>query len=179
MKIGGFKMGKSKEGNGKDNAASGNPKVTQIAGLEEQLNGRTSSLKKTEDKLKKLSSNGKNGKGNNDILARPHGPIGELSINEEDDQTEIITAEKEPDAIEEKSAGGIKLVEVKATIPPPPEKAAKVEPKADDLNSLFASDDEEENPLASLIRTLPDVETNELMEDLKEIKEIIKDWQKK
>jgi hypothetical protein len=30
-----------------------------------------------------------------------------------------------------------------------------------------------------LIRSLPDVDVNELMDDLNEIKDIIKDWQKK
>ena len=61
---------------------------------------------------------------------------------------------------------------------PPKEDKTKSE-DADSLNKLFSSDDEEENPLANLIRSMPDVTTEELLEDLNEIKEIIREWQQK
>jgi hypothetical protein len=66
-----------------------------------------------------------------------------------------------------------------ATTPPKEEKKPPPEEGSDSLNKLFSNDDEEENPLANLIRSLPDVTTEELIDDLNEIKAIIKDWQKK
>ena len=47
---------------------------------------------------------------------------------------------------------------------------------ADSLNNLFSSEEEEENPLAGLINSLPDVTARELMDDLAEIQRIIKEW---
>jgi hypothetical protein len=63
--------------------------------------------------------------------------------------------------------------------PPTPEKDAKLDLSKDSLSSLFAQDEEEENPLAGLMRSLPDITTGELLDDIKEIKGIIEDWQKK
>ena len=50
---------------------------------------------------------------------------------------------------------------------------------ADSLKALFTSEEKEVNPLVSLINSLPDITIDELMDDLKEIKGIIRDWQKK
>jgi hypothetical protein len=61
----------------------------------------------------------------------------------------------------------------------PKEDKTKLEDAGDSLNKLFSSDEEEENPLANLIRSMPDVTTEELLEDLNEIKEIIREWQQK
>jgi len=66
-----------------------------------------------------------------------------------------------------------------AIIPPKEEKKPPAEESGDSLNKLFSNDEEEENPLANLIRSLPDVTTEELIDDLNEISAIIKDWQKK
>jgi hypothetical protein len=62
---------------------------------------------------------------------------------------------------------------------PPKEDKTKPEDAADSLNKLFSNDEEEENPLANLIRSMPDVTTEELLEDLNEIKGIIREWQQK
>jgi hypothetical protein len=48
----------------------------------------------------------------------------------------------------------------------------------DSLGNLFSSQEEEVNPLANLINSLPDVSVQELIDDLGEIKGIIKEWQK-
>jgi hypothetical protein len=77
-----------------------------------------------------------------------------------------------------------------ATIaPPPPPLAAPVkkeEPKKGgvldlgaSIGNIFTDVEDEVNPLANLIRVLPDVAATELIDDLKEINDIIKDWQKK
>jgi hypothetical protein len=58
-------------------------------------------------------------------------------------------------------------------------KVAKGSMDAESLKALFDSHEEEENPLAKLINSLPDITVDELMDDLKEIKDIIRDWQKK
>jgi hypothetical protein len=47
------------------------------------------------------------------------------------------------------------------------------------LSGLFIDDEEEENPLANLIKSLPDYTTQEIVEDLKEIKRIIHEWQRR
>jgi hypothetical protein len=181
MKIGVFNVGNKKEDNGK-------AKVNQIAGLQDELKDRTNNLKQTEKKLKKLS-------GNNDV--KPHGPLSDLTLDgadtgEEGEAPEVqLPANPQPTV---QVVDGIKMVEVRAnpTAPPPPpaassqaqassppKKDTKTDSIGDNLNALFAQVEEEENPLASLIKTLPEVEVTELMEDLKEIKDIIKDWQKK
>ncbi len=49
----------------------------------------------------------------------------------------------------------------------------------DSLGSLFNQNEEETNPLANLINSLPDVTVGELIDDLNEIKRIIKEWQPK
>jgi hypothetical protein len=182
MKFKGFKIGKSKEKNGDENATAGGATVTQIAELEEHLNGQTDNLKQTEKKLKKLSGKVGDTENTEDVIAKPHGPIGELSVEPEDDLAiEASTADEDVDVVPEESDEKVKLVEVTAetTTPPPAEKEEKVEATGDSLDKLFSDDEEEENPLASLIRSLPDVDVNELIDDLKEIKDIIKDWQKK
>ncbi len=181
MKFKEILTGKSKEDKKKENAPADGATATQIAELEEHLNGRTDNLKQTEKRLKKLSGKVGDAENTEDIFARPHGPIGELSVEPEADlDITSITAGEDTDAVPEENAGEVKLVAVKAEAAPPPvQKEVKVEAIGDSLDKLFSSDDEEENPLASLIRSLPEVDVNELMDDLQEIKGIIKDWQKK
>jgi len=63
--------------------------------------------------------------------------------------------------------------------PPEKEKETKLDNNNDSLGNLFSQNDEEVNPLANLINALPDVTARELIDDLKEIKRIIKEWQPK
>jgi hypothetical protein len=200
MKFGGFKIGKSSDTKEKEKVALDGRPAIQIAELEEQLIGRTDSLKQTELKLKNLSGKGKNGKDLDDIAVKPHGPIGELTLEPEVDLTDAAAVLDEPvDGPSEIKTETIKLVELKAEPVPPPvvakevKKEVKAEPvpppaatkevKADlsndSLSSLFSHDEEEENLLANLVKSLPDVAASELLDDIKEIKGIIEDWQKK
>jgi hypothetical protein len=124
---------------------------------------------------------------------RPHAPLQELSVDGEESlegEEALLTDE----AAEEGGEEAVKLVELKAepaaaaALPPapaPPAPEAKKEPKPGDpldisatINSVFTDVEEEENPLANLIKTLPDVAATELMDDLKEINDIMKDWKK-
>jgi hypothetical protein len=193
MKFSTFKFGKSNDkGKEKGKASAIDTKATQIAELEGQLNDRTDDLKQTEKKLKKLSSKVDDISGIEPV--RPHGPIGELSIESGDPFAPDDPIEAENiDTIPKEGVEDIKLVEVKpeaekepeptlipASAPAPAaEKVQKSDSIGDSLKDLFLTDEEEENLLANLIYSLPEVTTDELEEDLKEIKNIIKDWQKK
>jgi hypothetical protein len=122
-----------------------------------------------------------------DTSLRPHGPIAELSV----DSGELeITDTGSPDAKgaeTEKSGNEVKTAVTNAApaafpdTPPanaaPPAAANKEAKSPDDsLNSLFNNEEEVENPLASLINSLPDVSSQELIDDLEEIQRIIKEW---
>jgi hypothetical protein len=209
MKFGGFKLGKSNEPKEKETVALDGRPAIQIAELEEQLSSKTNNLKQAEAKIKNLSGKSKSVKDVDDILVKPHGPIGELTLEPEVDLTDAAMIADEPiDGPLEIKTETIKLVELKAEpvplppaakkaktepIPPPAAKEmkaapvplpavvkeAKVDLSNDSLNNLFSHDEEEENLLASLVRSLPDVAASELLDDIKEIKGIIEDWQKK
>ena len=58
------------------------------------------------------------------------------------------------------------------------EKEPSTEKEDDSINSLFNQEDDEVNPLANLINSLPDVTAQELLDDLGEIKEIIREWER-
>jgi len=206
MRFMGLKIGKSTEKNENGNAGAKGSTATHAAGLEEQLNGRTNNLKQTAKQLKKLSDKVSSSEENEGISHKPHGPIAVLEVGAEDllSGADIIRKSDIGDLPEEEGEE-VKLVEVsakavtlpkseaanppkaqaatppkaEATTPPKEEKKPPPEDGSDSLNKLFSNDEEEENPLANLIRSLPDVTTEELIEDLNEIKAIIKDWQKK
>jgi hypothetical protein len=183
MKFPGFKIGKPKEKNEKENGRDKSATATQIAEMEEQLNDRTDNLKKTEKKLKKLSDKVGDAKESGHDTVLPHGPIAELTIEPGDilkDAAPVI--DENTDAAPKEGGEKVKVVEAIAEPAPPPKdekKQAKAEDSMESLNKLFSDNEEEENPLANLIRSLPDVDVNELVDDLKEINDIIKDWQKK
>lgn len=168
--------------------------------------GKDKTGEKTNDKNKKqhrapedgkeLASPGDISKVLDTAPARPHGPAEELTLENENAENSDVTldevedtgsiklGEMKVDKVTAEQASAIKVVPATAANTPPaaappapPE--AKTEAKSegtDSLGSLFATDDEEENPLAALINSLPDVSVQELMEDLMEIHRIIKEW---
>jgi len=128
-------------------------------------------------------------------VVKPHPPLQELSLDVEQELdtgeallTEETTGESEGETV--------KLVEVKldptAAVPPPPPPAPPAPAGKKDaggkpgdpldisasINSIFTDVEDEENPLANLIKTLPEVAATELIDDLTEINDIIKDWKK-
>lgn len=201
MKIKGFKIGKSKNKTEEETVTTEETTAEQITEMEDKLNGKTKNLEETAQELKELSEVvpedeeapvGPHGPldelkvepeddnaDEEDILAGPHEPLNELSIEPEDKLAELDDNGPEADLPEDTDE--IKVVEVKAGDEPAPE--AESEPKTDDLgndsiNNLFADEEEEENPLANLIKAMPDVTAQELVDDLDEIQGIIKEWQK-
>jgi len=98
-------------------------------------------------------------------------PEGESDIKVEDIGGDSPKPEGESD---------VKVEDIGGDSPKPEgETEAKVEDLGgDSINNLFSDEEDEENPLANLIKSLPDVTANELLDDLNEIQGIIKEWQK-
>ncbi len=124
----------------------------------------------------------------------PHGPMAELTLDASpavDDSDEVVDfGGIEPPVTPGNDEEDVTIVEVKAdelaaakgeavvpaeevSIESAPEEEVKME---DSLSSLFSMDEEEVNPLATLIDSLPDVTVQELMDDIQEIKEIMQEW---
>lgn len=185
MRFKSFKIGKSKEQPDKDTAEAGDTLTAQIADMEEQVNNKTKELEATEQELKELSDTAKVSEEDEDTPPQPHGPLDELTVTPEDELLDV----DDIGALLGEADEGLKVVEVAAGAAAPAE--AKKEPaneeaekepsneKEDDsINSLFSQEEEEVNPLANLINSLPDVTAQELLDDLGEIKEIIREWER-
>jgi hypothetical protein len=181
--IKGFGLGKTKENNAiKPEVSTNSVKVVK---MKDTLNTKTKSLEETE------------------AAVGPHGPIGELSLETDDPDTKkelddeitqppgtepvikVVEMSKKPEAnrgpTTEALSGTPKAAETKTPEKPPTLASATVaKPEAvdDSLSNLFSSHEEEVNPLASLINSLPDVTVQELVDDLNEIRGIINEWQK-
>jgi len=204
MRIKGFKIGKSKD-KPEEDAAAEDTITEQIVEMEDKINDRTKNLEETAQQLQELSDEADNADGDKEVLVGPHPPLDELTVDPEDIQADDEEVEAGPhppldelsiepedklaeiDDIESdidqpgEGAEEIKVVEVISGSEPAVE--GKEEPKVEDIgddsiNNLFSDEEEEENPLANLIKALPDVTAQELVDDLEEIKGIIKEWQK-
>ena len=193
MRFKALKLGKNKEESEEELIETNETTVTQITEMEEQINNKTKDLEETTSKLQELSDT-VNETDDDEEKPKPHGPLSELSVEPEDKMMDIdmdINADASP---LEGTGDDINLVEVgsEPTAPAEPKAETATEPEVstednpeisledddDSFNNLFSSDEEEVNPLANLISSLPDVTAQELADDLKEIKEIIQEWQK-
>ena len=161
-----------------------------VSEMEEHMNERTKDLEAMTKRLKELSKD-----TNENSAIGPHGPIGELSVDDfrPDADSELggdsnIILEDENEEVKIVEIGTITSNSPAATkteASPEPEPASQpsvgsginLEDDSDSLKNLFSDDEEEENPLEKLINSLPDVSAQELLDDLNEIKGIIKDWQ--
>jgi len=191
----GLKFGKKKDKE-KENPTVESTTKPPIEKLEAQLRDRTDGLAQTEKRLKRLSDKVSELGEPENVLEHPHRPLGELSIEPVDSLSGVDTDEQEDiDVKHEIGPEDENLAEFVAEPQAETETEAEAQPQpkpltstkkvekgsldADSLKALFASHEEEENPLKSLINSLPDISIDELMDDLKEIKDIIRDWQKK
>jgi len=128
---------------------------------------------------------------------QPHGPLDELSVeprdqlqelDEEVDTDALLGEDHEEIQVVEVGAGAgaaapaeeLKVVEVTAEANAPAEEKNKPvkEEASDSLSNLFNDEDEEENPLANLINSVPDVTAQELLDDLEELQGIISEQQR-
>ncbi len=184
-------LGKSRGKLERKNDVADNTPATQMDGLGNNINNRTKDLEKAEQQLKELASKVKSPEESVDTVPRPHGPIGELTLMPgtypgAEPEVELVVQKVSAGSPSEKTAEKVNVVEGKAQPPSPaqakepaPAKGQVKEPpvkeEEDTLRSLFAQDEDEVNPLASLISSLPDVSTRELLDDLQEIREIMKE----
>ena len=200
MRIKGFKIGKIgklKEKPEEDTAGAGDTSDAQIAETEEPLNNKTEDLAETEQPSEELADTVKKSEELEDTPPKPHGPLGELSIEPRDQLQELdedvnadtlLGEDHEEIQVVEVGAGAeatapaeeLKVVEVtaEANAPAEEEKKPVKEEASDSLSNLFNDEDVEENPLANLINSLPDVTTQELLDDLEEIQGIISEQQR-
>jgi hypothetical protein len=174
--------------------------ANRIADMEKRIHIKTKDLEEKAQEIHRLSPKSDNLEPDGEIPGGPHGPLVELTLEADEKPGDVISLIDIPEDDEsEEEEEVIKLVEVSAAVlppaqgikaPPPEPSAGSAEPpkkeeeiKLDDsndsLNNLFNDDEEEENPLANLIKSLPDVTARELIDDLTEIKGIIKEWQNK
>ena len=193
MRFKALKIGKDKEEPEEEIIETNETTVSQIAEMEEQINNKTKDLEETTSKLQELSET-VNDTDDEEEKPKPHGPLSELSIEPEDKMMDIdLDINTDANSLEG-TEGAISLVEVGSQPAAPAEPQAEtteepvvstegqpevsLEDDDDSFNNLFSSDEEEVNPLSNLINSLPDVTAQELADDLKEIKEIIQEWQK-
>jgi hypothetical protein len=176
--------------------------ANRIADMEKRIHTKTKDLEAMVQEIQGLVPKSDEKETKNGIPRGPHGPIGELTLETDEKPDDGISLVDISDDDESEEDGEeIKLVEVKASKLIPmekeeeevkpveasavPEKPAKKEGEiklddsGDSFNNLFSDEEDEENPLANLIKSLPDVTARELIDDIAEIKGIIKEWQKK
>ena len=87
---------------------------------------------------------------------------------------DVLTQPAQPD---EKPAAEEKDVNVLPGSAADEKNEPENEGEGDSLSNLFSQDEEEENPLASLIASLPDVAARELIGEAQEIEEMLRKWQ--
>jgi hypothetical protein len=177
MRFMNFKIGKSKEKPEKD-AGTDDTIATQEAEIKEQTKNNTKDPKAAAKQSKEPSDTSNDSEEGEETPPQPHGPLSELSVDPNDKSAD---EDIDIDAQTEEASEEVEVVKVsaEATAPAEAEKATAEAQESDSLSNLFSDDEEEENPLANLINSLPDVTTQELLDDLKEIKEIIQEWQRK
>lgn len=164
--------------------------VTQISSLEELVNKRTQELKQARAHLNQLTNNDSQVKIEEDgdkatqtegFFTQPNqtnnAPPGkpEEETKEAKDQSPIMAKDQETEAKKEETP-----VEAttEATTEAPSEAAATPAGAEDDsFSNLFSQEEEEENPLAGLISSLPDATATELLNDVHEIQKMMQQWQ--
>jgi hypothetical protein len=178
----------------------------QIAEMKKRLANRTRDLEEAQSRLQGLNKPDDDDDEDEDFVG-PHPPLQELSLDDiklDDDDDEMrfdtptdggspvqMVDMTRPDAAAEPVSEGLNLedvpaetdtdadTETEAETESSADDEVSLEPRGegDDLKNLFSDDEEEEHPLANLINFLPDVSVQELVDDIEEIKSIIKEWQ--
>ena len=156
------------EKSAQDTAEEKDPLVTQITNLEGLVNKRTKDLEEARKQLSELHETTESSDEDDD---KDGSPVEELFTQPNQAKSEPAAVSAEAQPVESKDAES--LME-KTDV----EEGEPEEKTEDDATSdLFSSDDEEENPLAGLIGSLPEVTTRELVEDAKQVTTMLREWQ--
>jgi hypothetical protein len=196
MRFKSFKTDKSDKKPEEDKVEPGDTTVTKVSGMEKKINNKTKDLEKTAKQLKGLSETLKDSEEGDDALPRPHGPLSELTVEQGDELLDQDATEDISNLLDETDEE-VTVVEVSAKTATPAEteelnteavaqvveneskQEVEIEPEQEDdsdsFNNLFSNEEEEVNLLANLISSLPDVTAYELLDDLREISEIIQE----
>ena len=189
-----FSIGKLRNRDRKDTSGVKDGPVPEIAEIEDKIKEKTGNVASRKRLRETLPQAGITPAAD-DIPVRPHGPAAELTVEPEDLKQDIDLTLDELDDDSISLGGEVKISEVgavtaapkagpEAAVPDPAAPEVKLEDTKesqpdendDSLNKLFSDQEEEENPLAALIANMPDVTVQELMDDLEEIKRIIREW---
>ncbi len=189
----GLPLGKLKEKEAESGIVIEGTSAEQLAEMEKKLTGRKKDLEDATRQIRDLSSLTEIIDSDDDEPIGPHGPLLELTLEdipEEDEDAPdpengsspglvVIKASGEPveKGPEMKVAAGIEAdgeAEEETEKEPEKEKESSLD---DSFSNLFEDDEDDENPLTALIRNMPDVTAQELVDDIAEIKNIIKEWQ--
>jgi K+/H+ antiporter YhaU regulatory subunit KhtT len=191
-----IKIGKSDNKPEEDLVESEDTMVTEVNSIEEKINNKTKDLEETAQQLKGLSDSLTDSEENDDALPRPHGPLSELTVEQgnelldrdaNEDISNLLDETDEEITVVEVSSKDIAPAETEESNTEAVAQAAENEPEqkaeidlkkeddSDSFNNLFSNEEEEVNPLANLINSLPDVTAHELLDDLQEINEILRE----
>ena len=199
MRFKSFKIGKTGE-QALETGQAETVTATEVADMEEKMNNKTKKLIDAEKQLKGLAGSSNSPEEDDDEIPGPHGPLIELTLEPGNDLMDLDT-EAELNTLMDTDEKGekqdINVVEAskKDTAEASIEAADKAERKDkseqgeeaksdiapqdsnDDFSNLFSDEEEEVNPLVNLINALPEVSAQELVGELEEIKEIIRERQ--
>jgi hypothetical protein len=149
----------------------------------EEVKNRTMDLEKSEksEQPEEVANTASHSEGEENTTPKPHGPLSELTVEPENG---LQDAELEAETPVEEADEEVNVVKIGAEEAAPAEaesKAEKEPEKEDDdsLGNLFSQEEEEENPLASLLNSLPDVTAQELLDDAQEITEMMRELHQK
>ena len=188
----GLSTGKVKEKEAESGIVIEGTTADQLVRMEKKLTGRKKDLEDATRQIQDLSTLTDDYADDEPI--GPHGPLQELTLEDIPDDDDLL--ELPVDFPQNVEAPVVTKLEVSAAPPQPDseikdiidvaaidasenedaEQPGKID-FSDPFSDLFEDDGEDENPLAALIRNLPDVSVEELVDDLTEIKNIIREWQ--
>jgi len=190
MRFKNLKLGKSKGEPEEDIIEVDKATANQLTVMNDNISIRTKNLEETTQQLQDLSD-ALNDSVEEIEMLKPHGPLVELSVDPEDNMMDIDLDTTADEDLFETATNEIKVVEVSDDVAAQAKStgAEEAQPQAastlgveesedDSFKNLFGTEEEEFNPLATLINSLPDVSVQELVDDLQEIKDIILDNKK-
>jgi len=145
------------------------PFVTQITNLEGLVNKRTRDLQEAQEQLEQLSGTAQDsGEDGGEVKAeklftQPNQPKEELVVQPEEKTADVG---KEPDSLLEEAGEKGEEEEQGSD-----EQEGKEQD--DSMSNLFSQEEEEENPLESLLSSLPDITASELLAEAQELTEMM------